>query len=164
MIKHTEFMSIYLDMLFFNQLTALSAIFQKRTRLKSILKLFLLCSFRIKKSYKKKTNFLNTNMECLKHPNMSVVKMYSSLTHGLISLPLSVFGVILNMIVISIFLQKRMRNQTNQVLIGISLFDMLMMLAYIPNSIYFYIVNDPSPLPERSEFWLYFLLIFYHFT
>lgn len=102
-------------------------------------------------------------MNCIQHPDSLVNKLYSARTHGIVSLPLSIFGVILNMIVISIFVQKPMRNRTNTILIGISLFDLLMMLAYIPNSIYFYILHQ-YPFPDQFIFWPYFALIYHHFS
>lgn len=91
-------------------------------------------------------------------------KMWSTKTHGLITLPIATAGVLLNLMIITIFVQKSMRTQTNNILMSISIFDLLMMLAYIPYTVYFYLVRTPDPYPDQSTFWPYFLLAYNHFS
>ena len=89
-------------------------------------------------------------------------KLWSHTVHGAITLPLSFFGVIFNMITIAIFLQKSMRSLTNSILLGISAFDIILMAAYIPYAIYFYLLKIPDPIPGQSAFWPYYALINMH--
>ena len=91
-------------------------------------------------------------------------KMWSTKTHGMITLPIATAGVLLNLMIITIFVQKSMRTQTNNILMSISIFDLLMMLAYIPYTVYFYLVRTPDPYPDQSTFWPYFLLSYNHFS
>ena len=89
-------------------------------------------------------------------------KLWSTTIHGVITLPLSFFGVIFNMITIAIFLQKSMRSLTNSILLGISIFDIILMAAYIPYSMYFYLLGTPDPIPGQNIFWPYYALINSH--
>lgn len=91
-------------------------------------------------------------------------KMWSTKSHGIITLSIASAGVFLNLMIITIFVQKSMRTQTNNILMSISLFDMLMMLAYIPYTVYFYLISTPDPYPDQSMFWPFFLLIYNHFS
>lgn len=91
-------------------------------------------------------------------------KMWSTKTHGLITLPIASAGVFLNLMIITIFVQKSMRTHTNHILMTISIFDLLMMISYIPYSIYFCFARTPDPYPDQSLFWPYFLLIYNHFS
>ncbi len=100
----------------------------------------------------------------LQLPNETETHMWSTQTHGMITLPMASAGVVLNLMTIAIFLQKSMRTQTNSILLAISIFDLLMMLAYVPYTIYFYLVRTPDPYPDQSMFWPYFLLIYNHFS
>jgi hypothetical protein len=68
-------------------------------------------------------------------------KLWSTHFHGSITLPLSIIGCIFNCLVIIIFSQKTMRTNTNLILMGISIFDALLMIAYIPYTIYFFLLG-----------------------
>ena len=101
----------------------------------------------------------------MQHPNgTDSPKMWSTNSHGLLTLPLASFGVILNLMTITIFLQKSMRSLTNNILLGISIFDMLMMIIYVPYTVYFYLLRTPDPFPDQSMFWPYFLVFHNHFS
>jgi hypothetical protein len=89
-------------------------------------------------------------------------KLWSYTVHGAITLPLSFFGVIFNIITIAIFLQKSMRSLTNTILLGISAFDIILMVAYMPYATYFYLLNTPDPIPGQNAFWPYYALINVH--
>jgi hypothetical protein len=91
-------------------------------------------------------------------------KLWSSKFHGIMTLPLSLIGVIFNILTIAIFSQKSMRSLTNNILLGISVFDILLMVAYIPYAIYFYLLGQPDPVPGQSPFWPYYALINSHLS
>lgn len=91
-------------------------------------------------------------------------KLWSTKLHGYITLPLSISGVIFNLLTIAVFIQKTMRSPTNYILLGISIFDTLLMISYIPYSFYFYILYSPEPIPGQSIFWPYFSMIHTYIT
>lgn len=88
-------------------------------------------------------------------------KLWPTKVHGYITLPLSILGIIFNMLTIIIFSQKSMRSATNNILLGISAFDILLMAVYIPYIIYFYLFGTPDPKPGQSAFWPYFAVYIY---
>jgi len=91
-------------------------------------------------------------------------KLWSSKTHGAITLPISLGGAFLNLVTIAVFLQRSMRSPTNYILLAISVFDILLMISYIPYTIYFYIIASPDPNVDQSSFWPYYALMYSHFS
>jgi hypothetical protein len=91
-------------------------------------------------------------------------RLWSIRQHGYLSLPLSTIGVIFNIFSITIFSQKTMRSSTNFILMSISTCDLLLMLAYVPYSIYFHLISTPDPYPDQVFFSPYFLLFYNHFS
>lgn len=91
-------------------------------------------------------------------------KLWPTKAHGIITLSLSVAGIIFNSLTIAIFSQKIMKSVTNNILLGISVFDILLMSAYIPYSAYFYLLTIPDATPGQSAFWPYYALMHSHVT
>lgn len=79
--------------------------------------------------------------------------------HGYVSLFISIYGVITNVINIIILTRKSMRSSINCVLSGIALADIITMTSYIIFALRFYILM-PEQSPERNTYgWMTFLMI-----
>ncbi|KAL8621647.1 hypothetical protein ACOMHN_036880 [Nucella lapillus] len=85
--------------------------------------------------------------------------------HGYISLALCIYGVITNIINISILTKKSMVNPINCLLTGIAVADMITMSSYIPFVLHFYLLNSPIPDSSRNSFgWMVFLTVHLNLT
>ncbi|XP_076451326.1 G-protein coupled receptor dmsr-1-like [Babylonia areolata] len=85
--------------------------------------------------------------------------------HGYVSLALCIYGVITNIINVSILTKKSMINPINCLLTGIAIADMITMSSYIPFAVHFYLLNGDTPNPTRNTFgWMVFLTVHTNLT
>ncbi|GFO13940.1 B1 bradykinin receptor [Plakobranchus ocellatus] len=81
--------------------------------------------------------------------------------HGYASIIVSVFGIVTNMVNITVLLAKDMRTPTNYLLACLAVSDILTMIPYIPLAVHFYCPPvDPYTNPEMFSYhWAVFLLV-----
>ncbi|KAK7093269.1 G-protein coupled receptor dmsr-1-like [Littorina saxatilis] len=85
--------------------------------------------------------------------------------HGYVSLALCIYGVITNIINISILTKNSMINPINCLLTGIAVADIITMTSYIPFVIHFYLLNSVDITPQRNSYgWMMFLTVHLNLT
>ena len=86
--------------------------------------------------------------------------------HGYASLVTIVFGVLTNILVITILQQKKMKTPTNLILSALALFDMLTMIPYIPFAVKFYVIYSANEVPPEvwTVEWVQFAAFVLSFT
>ncbi|KAK3085421.1 hypothetical protein FSP39_003064 [Pinctada imbricata] len=70
--------------------------------------------------------------------------------HGYASLVTIIFGVLTNIIVITVLKQKKMRTPVNIILQSLAVFDTLTMVAYVPFAIKFYVIYSPGVVSPEA--------------
>ncbi|XP_025080663.1 LOW QUALITY PROTEIN: probable G-protein coupled receptor 139 [Pomacea canaliculata] len=106
-------------------------------------------------------------MECAKNFTLSVDKFYHCYwnIHGYVSLTICIWGLITNVINISVLTKKSMRSPINCILTGIAISDMITMSSYIPFAVHFYLLNDKDFTPSRNTYgWMVFLAVHMNIT
>lgn len=81
--------------------------------------------------------------------------------HGPLALIVCSFGLVCNVANIIVLTQPSMTSQTNVLLVGIAVANLLTMATYLPFSWHFYVMRDitiPDMHATRSRNWSYFLL------
>ena len=83
---------------------------------------------------------------------LKLSERYSQI-HGRIVFPLTIIGMITNVLTIIILHRKSFETITNLILEHIALFDTIVLISYNIYSLYFYILHDPNPFVGQSQFW-----------
>ncbi|XP_029651562.1 sex peptide receptor [Octopus sinensis] len=84
--------------------------------------------------------------------------------HGYLSLVVCFFGIVTNIINITVLTRKHMRTPVNLILTSLAVADILTMASYLPFSWHFY-CKYPNPNPHRNTFgWMQFLIFHINFT
>ena len=83
--------------------------------------------------------------------------------HGYVAVIVCSFGAIANILNIIVLTRKHMLSSTNYILTALAISDFLIMLTYLINAAYFFIIKKPYFDQEHSIGWMYFILIHNHF-
>lgn len=86
--------------------------------------------------------------------------------HGYTSLIVCIFGIITNVINITVLARKDMRNPTNALLSWLAVSDILTMIPYVPFVIHFYCAFSPDVIsPEKNSYpWAVYFLFLINFA
>ena len=84
--------------------------------------------------------------------------------HGYVSLVVCIFGMLANTLNIIVLTRKDMISPTNAILTGLAVADNLVMIEYIPFTVYMYLLGQ-RPLSEKFSYpWTVYVLIHAHVT
>ena len=78
--------------------------------------------------------------------------------HGYVSIVVSVFGIISNIMNIVVLTQKCMITPTNYLLTALAIADMLTMASYLPYATYFYCIAVPDWRYNHPHGWIVYLI------
>ena len=101
-----------------------------------------------------------------KYPQLSDFSDEYAGIHGYIAVVVCAWGIVANLANIVVLTRKNMLSSTNQILTWLAVADLLTMTSYLPVSIHFYILRDPTlGFPStRSLGWIHFMLFHVNFA
>lgn len=87
-----------------------------------------------------------------------------ALCHGYLSLVVCFFGIITNIINISVLTRKHMRTPVNFILSSLAVADILTMASYVPFAYHFYCQHPKNSTSLNTLGWMQFLIFHFNFT
>lgn len=71
--------------------------------------------------------------------------------HGCLATGVCIFGVVVNVLNVIVLTRKKMLSPTNLLLTALAVADGITMVLYLPFVIYYYLIHDREPTPQKNS-------------